>query len=63
MAAFAAKIIEEGDIWMLALDARNKMSHTYNTKTFDKIILDIENHYLQMLENMYLKMLQEENSL
>ena len=30
-AAFASKIIENGDIWMRALDARNKMSHTHRT--------------------------------
>ena len=28
-AAFAAKIIDNGDIWMRALDARNTMAHTY----------------------------------
>ena len=40
-AAFAAKIIENGDIWIQALDARNKMSHTYNLVIFEKIIDDI----------------------
>lgn len=38
-AGFAAKIIQEGDIWMQALDARNKMSHTYNFKNLR------ENHW------------------
>lgn len=57
-AAFAAKIINEGEIWMQALDARNKMSHTYNLKAFESIIVDIKKHYLDMMENMYLKMLE-----
>jgi nucleotidyltransferase substrate binding protein (TIGR01987 family) len=61
--AFAAKLIEQGDLWMQALDARNKMSYTYNIKIFEKIIVNIENHYLQILEDMYLKLLKEEEIL
>ncbi len=57
-AAFAAKVIENGEIWMQALDSRNKMSHTYDIKVFEKIISDIDKHYLGILENMYLKLYQ-----
>ena len=57
-AAFAAKIIENGEIWMQALDSRNKMSHTYNIKVFEQIISDIDKHYLGILESMYLKLYQ-----
>lgn len=56
-AAFAAKLIEDGDVWMQALDARNKMSHTYNLKTFEQIIMDIEKKYLDVLKKMYTQML------
>jgi nucleotidyltransferase substrate binding protein (TIGR01987 family) len=56
--ALAAKIIDNGDIWMDALDARNKMSHTYNYKDFEKIIISIEKNYYPELENFYLKMLE-----
>jgi nucleotidyltransferase substrate binding protein (TIGR01987 family) len=56
-AAFAAKIITHGDIWMNALDARNKMSHTYNFKTFEDIIAAIRTDYLMILEKLYMDML------
>lgn len=55
-AAFEAKIINEGDIWMRALDARNKMSHTYNVKVFEAVIGEIEREFLRVLEEMYLKL-------
>ncbi len=32
--AVAAKLIDDGEGWMMALDARNKMSHTYDFKKF-----------------------------
>ena len=37
-AAFAAKLIDHGDVWMEALDARNKMSHTYSRDVFDQVV-------------------------
>lgn len=55
-AAFASKIIENGDIWMRALDARNKMSHTYDLRVFEQIISDIDRSYLKILDDMYMKM-------
>jgi nucleotidyltransferase substrate binding protein (TIGR01987 family) len=58
--AFAAKIIENGDIWMKALDARNKMSHTYNLKTFEQTIDDIRAHYLAVFDALYMTMLEKE---
>src|SRR5262249_9037392 len=57
-AAFAAKLIEEGEIWMRALDARNKMSHVYNLKVFEAIITEIEIDFLRILEEMHLRMLE-----
>ena len=55
--AIAAKVIDNGDIWMDALDSRNKMSHTYSYKDFEKIITSIEKNYYPELDNFYLKML------
>ena len=57
-AAFAAKIIADGDTWMRALDARNKMSHTYNLQVFEKIIQDIKLEYLPLLDALHLFMLE-----
>jgi nucleotidyltransferase substrate binding protein (TIGR01987 family) len=56
-AAFAAKIIDHGELWMQAMDARNKMPHTYNLKIFELIIGDIQKQYLQLLEDLHNKML------
>jgi nucleotidyltransferase substrate binding protein (TIGR01987 family) len=56
-AALAANLIKNGEVWMDALDARNKMSHTYNFKKFEKIIIDIEKNYYPELESINLKML------
>jgi nucleotidyltransferase substrate binding protein (TIGR01987 family) len=52
-AAFAARIIHDGELWMKALDARNLMSHTYNLKTFEKIATAIRKEYLPLLEKLY----------
>lgn len=58
-AAFGAKIIDHGDVWMRALDARNKMSHTYNFKTFENTIADIRAEYLAVLDALHLAMLEK----
>jgi len=60
-AAFEAKIISDGELWMRALDARNKMSHQYNLKRFEEIIREIQTHYLSLLDDLHIKMM--ENSL
>jgi nucleotidyltransferase substrate binding protein (TIGR01987 family) len=56
--AIAANLIQNGEIWMNALDSRNKMSHTYDFKKFELIIVDIKKNYFPEIENMYLKMLE-----
>lgn len=58
-AAVAAKIIAEGDVWMRALDARNKMAHAYSLKTFEQIIADIGTHYLAELDALHLILLEQ----
>ena len=58
-AAFAAKLIENGDIWMQALDTRNKMSHTYNLKAFEQAVLKIKDEYLSLFDALYERLLEE----
>ncbi|MEQ1890467.1 MAG: nucleotidyltransferase substrate binding protein [Alphaproteobacteria bacterium] len=58
-AAFAAKIITDAEIWMKALDARNKMSHTYNLKIFEKIIAEIRAEYFAVLDALNMTMLEK----
>ena len=55
--AFAAKLISDGQAWMDALDARNKMSHTYDIEQFERVIEDIKDHYLPAMEALYLTLL------
>lgn len=58
-AAFAAGIIGNGEIWMKALDARNDMSHSYNFQTFEKIIIEIQEQYLSILDALYIMLLEK----
>ncbi len=56
--SFTAKLILEGQTWMNALDARNKMSHTYDLIIFEQVIEDIKTHYLKIIEELYFQLLQ-----
>lgn len=56
-AAFAAGLIDDGEGWMAALDARNKMAHTYNVKVFEQVVKAIETRYLELLAQLDEKML------
>lgn len=56
--AFETGIIEHGEAWQKALDARNRMSHTYNLETFERVIADIRTSYLAAFEELYLFLLE-----
>lgn len=43
---------------MNALNARNKMSRTYNFKIFENIITDIRPYYFARLEELYVVMVE-----
>jgi nucleotidyltransferase substrate binding protein (TIGR01987 family) len=58
-AAHAAKIIDHGDIWMRALDARNRMAHTYDLKSFEQVISAIAGEYLSVLDALHLTLLEK----
>lgn len=57
-AAYAARVIDHGETWLLALDARNKMSHTYDFAAFARIIADIRAEYLTLLDALQFAMLE-----
>jgi nucleotidyltransferase substrate binding protein (TIGR01987 family) len=57
-AAFEAKIVTNGEAWMAALDARNKMSHTYDFKKFEVVVKDIQAHYLKLFDDLHFFMLE-----
>lgn len=52
-AAFEAKIVTNGEAWMAALDARNKMAHTYDFKKFEGVVKDIQAHYLKLFDDLH----------
>ena len=57
--AFEAGIIKQGETWQQALDARNKMSHTYNFETFGQVVADIRSAYLGALDELYFFLLMQ----
>lgn len=60
-AAYAANIIQNGDVWMKALEARNRMSHVYDFKIFGQVIAEIANQYLNIMDEFYQFMLEKTN--
>lgn len=57
--AYAAKYINAPDTWLQMIGDRNLMSHTYDFAKFEAIITSIRQHYLPMLDDWYLELLQE----
>lgn len=55
-AGFAARIIGDGEIWMRALDARNRMAHTYDRSKFDLVVVEIADLYFPVLEALCQRM-------
>lgn len=51
--AFAAKIIDDGQIWIDMLEQRNLMSHTYDSETFEAVFGSISQHYRTALEQVF----------
>ncbi len=51
--AFEAGIIEQGETLQKALDARNRMSHTYDFETFQRVVAAIRSDYLAAFDELY----------
>jgi nucleotidyltransferase substrate binding protein (TIGR01987 family) len=58
-AAFAAKVIEDGQGWMDMLKHRNLMSHTYDFAKFQEAVAAIRDRYLSALDQVYLLLKKE----
>jgi nucleotidyltransferase substrate binding protein (TIGR01987 family) len=57
--AFQAKLISEGERWIDMLGDRNRMSHMYDSDTFDAIIKEIEQRYLERLNELHVRLSRE----
>ena len=57
--AFESNYIQDGQDWMDALDARNKMSHVYNQDAFEQVISDIQHRYFKLFDDLYDMLLAE----
>ena len=53
-AAFAAKIIQDGQIWIDMLEHRNLMLHTYNQESFEKVVENISELYLDAFDQVFM---------
>ena len=58
--AFASGLIIDGQTWLDALDARNKLSHCYDEQLFEAIILSVQSNFLLVIEALYQTLLKEE---
>jgi nucleotidyltransferase substrate binding protein (TIGR01987 family) len=54
--AFAAKLIEDGHLWIEMLDKRNQLTHTYNEEQAKKAIDLIRNEYFPGITQVYKKL-------
>lgn len=52
-AAFAAKVIDDGQTWIDMLDHRNLLSHTYDFSVFEKAVEAIYARYLPAMEAVH----------
>ena len=52
-AAFSAGYITDGEIWLEALDARNEMSHVYKQESFERVLNDVRDRFLSLIEDLH----------
>ena len=51
--AFAAKLIDDAEVWIDMLVDRNLMSHTYDFARFEEVLGSVRNRYLAVLGDLY----------
>jgi len=52
-AAFGARILSDGQVWIDMLDHRNLLSHTYDESMFDQAVIAMRDRYMAALEELY----------
>jgi nucleotidyltransferase substrate binding protein (TIGR01987 family) len=50
--AFASGLVQDGDTWMLMLDRRNSLSHTYDEKTFEAAFVLVHGVFHQAISDL-----------
>ncbi len=58
--AFQSNIINDGELWIEALEARNLTSHIYNEDTTNLVVNNIKDKYYSLMNDLYL-FLKEKN--
>lgn len=51
--AFAARILNDGQVWIDMLGHRNLLSHTYDSATFEKAVIAIRDRYYPAIEEVH----------
>lgn len=55
-AAFAAGLVEQGEVWMQMIQSRNQTTHTYNEETVDQIVTAITEAYVAEFTRLQAKL-------
>lgn len=50
---FAARIIDDGQVWIDMVDHRNLLSHTYDARQFSAAVDAIQQRYLPAIERLH----------
>jgi nucleotidyltransferase substrate binding protein (TIGR01987 family) len=58
-AAFAARLLRDGQVWIDMLEHRNLLSHTYSQINFANAVQEIESRYLVAFEALHTFLLAE----
>ena len=57
--AFSANLVDDGALWIDALEKRNLMSHTYEESVALSVGESIKGKYYFMIKKLYLKLKEE----
>ena len=58
-AAYERGVIENGPEWMKALDARNRMAHTYSFAAFEEVVGAVRDSYFGLLDGLWDRLIGE----